>query len=235
MLAVSPPEISNRLLAALSRADLNLLQPHLKHGLLKLRQELEMPNRRIDYVYFPHAGIASVVAMQANDTQVEVGLVGYEGMTGTSVLLGSDRTPHSTYMQVAGEGHRIGALKLRHAMEVSKSLRALLLRYVQVFMVQTAHTAISNARGKLDARLARWLLMAHDRVRDESLPLTHEFLSLMLGVRRAGVTEALHSLESRKLIYTGTGKVALRNREGLERVAGDSYGMPEAEFRRLIS
>jgi CRP-like cAMP-binding protein len=102
-------------------------------------------------------------------------------------------------------------------------------------MVQTAHTAISNARGRLDARLARWLLMAHDRVRDETLPLTHEFLSLMLGVRRPGVTEALHSLERQKLIYTGTGKVAVRDRQRLERAAGSLYGMPEAEFRRLIS
>ena len=156
MLAVSPPR--NRLLAALSRADLDLLQPQLKHGSLKLRQELEWPNRRIDHVYFPDAGIASVVAVQANDTRVEVGLIGHEGMTGTSILLGSDRTPHSTYIQVAGDGQRIGALKLRQAMEASKSLRMLLLRYVQVFMVQTAHTAISNARSRLDARLARWLL-----------------------------------------------------------------------------
>jgi CRP-like cAMP-binding protein len=232
MLAVSPS--SNLLLAALSRADLGLLQPHLKHGPLKLRQDLECPNRRIDYVYFPDGGFASVVAVQANDTRVEVGLIGYEGMTGTSILLGSDRTPHSTYIQAAGQGQRIGALKLRQAMEASKSLRMLLLRYVQVFMVQTAHTAISNARGRLDARLARWILMAHDRVRDETLPLTHEFLSLMLGVRRAGVTEALHSLESQKLIYTGTGRVTLRNRKGIERIAGNSYGTPEAELRRLI-
>jgi CRP-like cAMP-binding protein len=232
MLAVSPS--SNRLLAALSRADLGLLQPHLKHGPLKLRQDLERPNRRIDYVYFPDGGFASVVAVQANDTRVEVGLIGYEGMTGTSILLGSDRTPHSTYIQAAGQGQRIRTLKLRQAMEASKSLRMLLLRYVQVFMVQTAHTAISNARGRLDARLARWILMAHDRVRDETLPLTHEFLSLMLGVRRAGVTETLHSLESQKLIYTGTGRVTLRNRKGMERTAGNSYGTPEAEFRRLI-
>jgi CRP-like cAMP-binding protein len=232
MLAVSPS--SNRLLAALSRADLGLLQPHLKYGPLKLRQDLERPNRRIDYVYFPDGGFASVVAVQANDTRVEVGLIGYEGMTGTSILLGSDRTPHSTYIQAAGQGQRIRTLKLRQAMEASKSLRMLLLRYVQVFMVQTAHTAISNARGRLDARLARWILMAHDRVRDETLPLTHEFLSLMLGVRRAGVTETLHSLESQKLIYTGTGRVTLRNRKGMERTAGNSYGTPEAEFRRLI-
>jgi CRP-like cAMP-binding protein len=232
MLAVSPS--SNLLLAALSRADLGLLQPHLKHGPLKLRQDLECPNRRIDYVYFPDGGFASVVAVQSNNTRVEVGLIGYEGMTGTSILLGSDRTPHSTYIQAAGQGQRIRTLKLRQAMEASKSLRMLLLRYVQVFMVQTAHTAISNARGRLDARLARWLLMAHDRVRDETLPLTHEFLSLMLGVRRAGVTETLHSLESQKLIYTGTGRVTLRNRKGMERAAGNSYGTPEAEFRRLI-
>src|SRR5947208_6787586 len=102
MLAESPSQTGNRLLAALSRADFALLQPDLKHEPLKLRQGLERPNRRIDYVYFPHAGIASVVAEQADDTRVEVGLIGYEGMTGTSILLGSDRTPHDTYIQVAG-------------------------------------------------------------------------------------------------------------------------------------
>jgi CRP-like cAMP-binding protein len=120
-------------------------------------------------------------------------------------------------------------------MKVSEPMRMLLLRFVQVFMVQTAHTAIANARGRLDARLARWILMAHDRVRGNTLPLTHEFLALMLGVRRAGVTEALHSLVNQKLIYTGMGKITLRDRKGLERAAGNLYGGPEAEFRRLVS
>src|SRR5436305_10414300 len=110
-------------------------------------------------------------------------------------------------MQVAGEGQRISAVELRKAMNASASLRGLFLKYVQVFMVQTAHTAIANARARLDQRLARWILMAHDRTHDERLPLTHEFLALMLGVRRPGVTEALQNLKGRKLIDTGRNQI----------------------------
>jgi CRP-like cAMP-binding protein len=163
-----------------------------------------------------------------------VSLIGWEGMTGTSVVLGNDRSPHSTYVQGEGEAQRITVPDLREAMEASRTLRTVLLRYVQVFMVQTAHTAIANARAKLDIRLARWLLMAHARVRNNKLPMTHEFLAVMLGVRRAGVTEALHSLVSQKLITTDRGVVVILDRRGIERTAGASYGTPEAEFRRLI-
>jgi CRP-like cAMP-binding protein len=103
---------------------------------------------------------------------------------------------------------------LRKAMSASQTLHSLLLKFVQVFMVQTAHTAIANARAHIDQRLARWILMAHDRMGDNTLPLTHEFLSLMLGVRRAGVTEALQSLKRQKLIENGRNKIVIRNRKG---------------------
>jgi CRP-like cAMP-binding protein len=119
-------------------------------------------------------------------------------------------------------------------MNASQTLHSLLLKYVQVFMVQTAHTAIANARVNIDKRLARWILMAHDRTRDETLPLTHEFLSLMLGVRRAGVTEALQSLKRRKLIDTARNQIVVRNRKGIEQLAQGSYGVPEREYRRLL-
>ena len=101
-------------------------------------------------------------------------------------------------------------------------------------MIQTAHTAIANARAKIDERLARWILMAHDRIGGNPLPLTHEFLALMLGVRRAGVTEALHTLKRQKLIDAERGQIVVLNRKGIERSAGESYGLPEAEYRRLI-
>ena len=114
-------------------------------------------------------------------------------------MLGTNQSPHSTYIQVAGEGQRIAANELRKAMNASQTLHSLLLKFVQVFMVQTAHTAIANARDNINRRLARWILMAYDRTGDATLPLTHEFLSLMLGVRRAGVTEALQSLKRQKL------------------------------------
>jgi CRP-like cAMP-binding protein len=155
-------------------------------------------------------------------------------MSGTAVVLGGQSSPHSTYIQAAGDGQRISAGALRKAMATSRTLHGMLLKFVQVFMVQTAHTAIANAQAKLDERLARWILMAHDRIRGSTLPLTHEFLSLMLGVRRAGVTEALQSLSRQRLIKTGRGEIVVLNRRGIERTAGNLYGVPEAEYRRLI-
>jgi CRP-like cAMP-binding protein len=225
---------SNRLLSYLSADDLQLLQRHLTPVALPLRKDLEKPNRRIEDVYFPDAGIASVIAIQTAGTRVEVGLVGCEGMTGASVVLGADSSPHATYIQVAGQGQHIKTKNLQRAMNESKSLHGLLLRYVHSFMIQTAHTAISNAKATIEQRLARWLLMADDRINNSALPLTHEFLGLMLGVRRAGVTEALHDLADRGLIEANRGQIVLLNRRGVERVAADSYGSPEAEYRRLI-
>jgi CRP-like cAMP-binding protein len=224
----------NRLLAALSPADLALVRPHLNSLVVAVRHEIERPNRRIESVYFMDAGIASVVAVQADETQVEVGLIGPEGMSGTAVVLGGDQSPHSTYIQVAGEAQWIKADQLRKAMKASGSLHALLLKYVQTFMVQTTHTAIANARAQIDRRLARWILMAQDRTGNKALPLTHEFLSLMLGVRRPGVTEALQSLKRQKLIETGRNQIVVFNRNGIEKLAGSSYGLPEKEYRRLI-
>jgi len=224
----------NRLLSVLSDGDFALLQPHLRHVALPLLYDLERPNRKIEMVYFMETGIASIVAVQSDGTRVEVGLVGREGMSGVAVVLGGAQWPHSTYIQVAGEGQRIKASELRNAQNASPSLRDLLLKFAQVFMVQTAHTAIANARAHIDQRLARWVLMAHDRTDDKTIPLTHEFLSLMLGVRRAGVTEALQILKRQKLIDTGRNQIVVRNRKGLERKAGSSYGAPEKEYRRLI-
>jgi CRP-like cAMP-binding protein len=201
---------------------------------MPLLKDMERANRRIETIYFMEAGIASVVAEQPDETKVEVGLIGSEGMSGIAVVLGGDQSPHATYIQAVGEAQQMGAKELRKAMDTSESLRSLLLKFVQVFMVQTAHTAIANARAKIDQRLARWILMAHDRVRNDTLALTHEFLALMLGVRRAGVTEALQSLKRQKLIDTGRNQILVLNRKGIERVAGNSYGVPEKEYRRLI-
>jgi CRP-like cAMP-binding protein len=224
----------NKLLGAMSAADFELLQPHLKPVDMPLLKDLERPNRRVADVYFIEAGIASVVGVQPEKTRVEVGLIGREGMSGITVVLDGERSPHATYMQVAGEGQRVSANELRKAVAASASLRRLLLRFVQTFLVQTAHTAISNSRARINQRLARWILMAHDRTRDNTLPLTHEFLSLMLSVRRAGVTEAMQSLKRHKLVESGRNKIIILNRKGIERLAGNSYGVPEKEYRRLI-
>jgi CRP-like cAMP-binding protein len=234
MAAVSTSSPRNLLLASLSSSDLSRLQTHLEPVPLPLRRDLEKPDKRVDAVYFPEGGFASVVAGHKTEAQVEVGLIGRDGMTGLTIALGNHRSPHSTYMQAAGHGQRISTGDLRKAMKESPSLRDSLLKYAQVFMIQTAHTAIANARAKLDERLARWILMADDRLDGASLPLTHEFLSLMLGVRRAGVTTALGALETQKLIQARRGTIVVLNRKGIERKAGGFYGAPEAEYRRLI-
>ena len=228
------PRSSNRLLASLATDDFDLLEPHLESVILGLRKTLERPNRRIEAAYFPEAGFASVVAVQSSGKQVEVGLIGCEGMTGLPIVFGNHRSPHATYIQAPGIGKCIPATELRKATQASLSLRDSLLKFVQAFGVQTAHTAVSNAQSRLDVRLARWLLMAHDRLGDGPLPLTHEFLSLMLGVRRPGVTEALHALREQGLISYGRGLITVEDRKGMERAAGKAYGVPEAEYRRLI-
>jgi CRP-like cAMP-binding protein len=224
---------NNQLLASLSTADFELVESSLKSVNLALRKSLEKANKRIDAVYFPESGFASVVAIQRGK-EVEVGLIGREGMTGLPIVLGNHRSPHATYMQAAGKGKCIPATDLRKATEASPSLRNSLLKYVQAFGVQTTQTAISNAQARMDIRLARWLLMAHDRIGDDTLPLTHEFLSLMLAVRRAGVTTALNLLRKNGLISYQRGEITVLDRKGLERLAGEAYGVPEAEYRRLI-
>ena len=138
-------------------------------------------------------------------------------------------------MQIGGSGRRMAAGTFVDAMKQSASLRALVLRSAQAFMIQTAHTALANGRAKLEERLARWLLMAHDRLDSDAVPLTHEFLAVMLGVRRAGVTVALHSFERRGMITTRRGQLTLVNRAAIEQVAGSFYGIPEAELKRLMT
>jgi CRP-like cAMP-binding protein len=227
------PNNSNKLLASISTNDFDLLEPHLESVTLGIRKSLEKPNKRIEAVYFPESGFASVVAVQRGK-QVEVGLIGREGMTGLPIVLGNHRSPHSTYVQAAGEGKCMPSKELRNATRSSLSLRDSLLKYVQAFGVQTTHTAISNAQSRIDVRLARWLLMAHDRIGDDTLPLTHEFLSLMLAVRRPGVMDALNALRKLGLISYQRGQIKVRDRKGIERMAGEAYGTPEAEYRRLI-
>jgi CRP-like cAMP-binding protein len=225
----------NALLARLSSKNLALLRPHLERVDLPLRQSLERRHQSIEHVYFIERGIASVVANGVGQVGVEVGLIGREGMTATALLMGSERAPHHVFMQVAGGGQRAPARALCAIVEKSASLRQTLLRFAHVLAVQTAYTALANGRNTIEERLARWLLMAQDRIESDQLPLTHEFLAIMLGVRRPGVTGALHALEARRLIRARRGVVAILNRRGLEKKSNGSYGAPEAEMARLFS
>jgi len=223
----------NKLLNTMTPADLGLLTPDLERVELPRRKPLEYPNRAFDSVYFIEHGVASVAA-RTGDIEVEVGVVGCEGVTGIAILLGTDRSPNSTYMQLSGDGQRLSVAALRAAVRKSENLHDFLLRYVQAFMTQIAGTAIANARATLDERLARWLLMAHDRVDGNSIELTHEFLAMMMGTRRPGVTESMHALSHAGLIKPERGRVTILDKNGLRERAGKFYGTAEAELKRLI-
>lgn len=224
----------NRVLTSLHNSDLALLQAHFEHVELPVRFRVETPNKPISHVYFVEHGIVSVVTTGPKRLPIEVAVVGYEGFTGVAVVLGGDRSPLDTYVQVAGDGYRIGIDELQQAISESPTLGSSLNRFSQAFMTQVAQTALANGRAKLEERLARWLLMAQDRLQSDDLPLTHEFLALMLAVRRPGVTVELSKLQVRGLLKVRRGAITIVNREGLLKIADKFYGIPEAELERLI-
>jgi CRP-like cAMP-binding protein len=224
----SRSKTSNRILSRLSRADFGLLEPHLEGVDLPVRKHLETPKKRIDQVYFMEAGFASVVANGTSKPSIEVGIIGREGMTGLAIVLGNDRASHATYIQAAGKGLRISAANLRRAIERSTTLHRPMLRYVHAFLLQTATTALANGRSTIEERLARWLLMADDRIGNE-IPLTHEFLGLMLGTHRPGVTIAVQTLEKKGFIATRRGGITLLDRKALEKRSNGTYVRPNDE------
>lgn len=225
----------NRLLAALPQRDLRQLSSVLELKALQARDVLEAPRDRIEHVYFVESGMVSVVGTTEPNHRIEVGMVGNEGMTGLGIVLGDDRSPNETIVQSAGSALRISSAALRKALKANPGLADVFLRYVHVFMTQGSQTALANGRGRLDERLARWLLMWHDRLGEDDLVITHEFLALLLGVRRPGVTVTLHELEGRGLIRSARSLVKILDREGLVKAANGFYGVPEAEYDRLIS
>ena len=227
--------VNNRLLRTLSADDFALLEPHLKRVPLEKGKVLIEPEKPIRDVVFVESGLGSVIGISPAGEMVEVGLYGFDGLVGMPVVLGTDRSPHELIMQIGGDGLQLPAEALRSAMEASRTLRELLARYIQFFLVMVAQTAISNAMHMVEERLARWLLMAHDRMADDNVPLTHEYLALMLATRRPSVTTALHVLEGSGFIRATRGNVQVRDREALEEFAGAAYGMPEAEYARLIA
>jgi CRP-like cAMP-binding protein len=223
----------NRLLATLAEADLELLRPFLETVELPVRFTLFQALRLIRYVYFLDTGFASIVAKTTTGASIEVGIVGREGMVGVPVILGQKRSPHESYMQVAGRGVRMPADELWTQTSKNWTLADCLLKFAYAFLVQVTHSALSNGRFSLEQRLARWLLMAHDRVEGNDVALTHEFLFMMLGVRRPGVTSALHSLEGQGAIRSIRGHVIVRDRKQLEQLTGGCYGQPESELAHV--
>jgi CRP-like cAMP-binding protein len=223
----SPSRHGNHVLSRLKPIDRALLQPHLEPVDLPVLMPLETGNSRIDAIYFIDSGFASVVANGPGKRTLEVGIIGREGMTGLAVVLGDDRSRNDTYIQVAGRGQRISATKLRQAIAQSVGLHQSLLRCVNAFLVQTTETALANGRSKNEERLARWLLMADDRLDHGELPLMHKLLAIMLGVQRPAVTTAIQLLERKGLIRAGRGVITIKDRKGLVKLSNGAYAPPQ--------
>jgi CRP-like cAMP-binding protein len=224
----------NGVLKGLGAEDFACMRPLLSHVELPLRRQLEGRNRSIEYAYFLESGLASTVVSAGAHQNIEVAIIGNEGMTGTALLMGSDRAALETFIQTAGFAWRISAGDLQRAIKQRPGLHMALLRYVHTLMIQMSFTALANGKYKIEERLARWLLMAADRAEGDAIHLTHEFLAIMLAARRPGVTIALNAFEKRGIVDAARGVIRIRDRGALEDAANGSYGVPEAEYQRLF-
>jgi len=231
-MAVLAKNSENRLLANMPPGAFTAVAPFLQPLSLKPRQRLEFSNRPVETAIFLERGLASVVltGMWPRRKAAEIAVIGREGMTGLALALGFDRSSYDVIIQVEGRGLGIAADELRRAMAQSPALSAWLKRYAYTFTLQVGCTALANAHGTIEERLARSLLMAQDRTDGPDLPLTHELLALMLGVRRSGVTIALHQLVTYGLIAIARGTITILDRNGLELSAHGLYGTPESLF-----
>jgi CRP-like cAMP-binding protein len=231
---ISAARPRNMLLRGLSAQDLALIRPRLEPSTLQARDVLEEVNRPIEHAYFPEESLISVMATLRDGKAIEVGMVGREGMTGAAIVLGSGEALNECRVQLEGSALRIPAAGLRELLSRSAALHAHFMRYAQVMLVQAMHTALVNSHLTVEKRLARWLLMMQDRVGEDEFDLTHEFLATMLGVRRPGVTVALHMLEGRHFIRSTRSHICIRDRAGLEEFVASGYGIPEEHYRRLF-
>jgi CRP-like cAMP-binding protein len=224
----------NRLLRALDCETVDAILDSAELVPFRRGDVLVAPNQTVSHAYFPISGICSNVALASSYNRIEAGIVGREGVVGIAAILGTGQSPHQCIAQVDGEAYRIGADRLMSLARGNPRLLSLLLRFIQVALVQAEQTALANGRFSIEKRLARWILMCHDRVDGDELNFTHELLSVMLGVRRPGVTVATHVLEGSKMIKATRGRLTVLSREKLEEAAAGSYGVPEAEYDRLI-
>lgn len=227
--------LRNRILSARPPADFEHLRPHLEQLPLRQRQVLHQPGAAIEHVHFIEEGLASVLTTMPEGDAVEVRMAGREGITGFSYVLGAHSLRQEIIVQAPGSALRMSAAIFKTAFDRSEPLRRTVLRYVNTALTMTAQTAACNRLHSIEQRCARWLLNASDRIDSNTMPMTHEFLALLLGVRRAGVTAVAGKLQSSGLIRYHRGRLTIVDRDGLERVACQCYDADRQEFDWLTA
>ena len=225
----------NSILAALPKTTLDRIIGSLDPLTLPMRYVLQKRGRPLEHVVFPLVGVASMVSMGDAGESVEVATIGFEGMIGLPLFLGGETASVEVFMQVPGDGLRMAAAVFRDHIETDRPLVRALLLYTQALLTQIAQCSACNQHHTMVGRCARWLLQTHDRVKGDQFPLTHEFLGLMLGVRRATVTETAQTLQADGLIRYFRGTITVLDRDGLEKAACVCYGLIEGEFARLTA
>ena len=226
-------KVRNRILMRLPKTDLKRLHASLESIEMPRRTSLYEPNRPFDYVYFPETGVASILTVLRDGTETEVATTGYEGIVGLQVFFGADVSAGRAFWQVPGKAFRLKVHVFRAETKRSGALADALLRYSQGFVAQLAQTVSCNRSHSIEQRAGRWLLMTQDRAGHE-FELTHEFLSHMLGVRRAGVTEVMSSLQQAGIVRYSRGVITILKRRRLEAISCECYRSVSDEFARLF-
>ncbi len=226
--------LGNRLLDQLSPRDFAGLRPHLRGVNLAVGLVVEAPDHPTGFVYFPDSGFASVITRSPEGRSLAIGMIGREGMTGHGLVLGESAPLDLTIVQAEGQGSRLDADTMDQAIAGSPSLRDHLLNHVQAFLFQVSRTMLAHATLAAQERLARWLLMAHDRVDGDQFAFGHELLAANFGLRGAGAMLALQFLQGRDLVERTGGRITILDRPGLRRVAGNSYGPAETKYDQMF-
>ena len=224
----------NRILASLPSSSYGRLLSRMEVVSFPRRQSLQEPHKPVSHVYFPRNGVASIVTRMANGNTIEVATVGNEGLVGLPVYFGDGRFPLEVFVQIPGEAVRMEADIFRKEVRADEAFAKVIRRYAQALLVQIGQSFACNRVHPIEERCARWLLMSHDRVLGDEVDLTQEFLAEMLGVRRAGVTQAAGILRRRKLIDYRRGKIRIVDRKGLEKAASECYGFIRSEHNRQL-
>jgi CRP-like cAMP-binding protein len=225
--------VRNVLLSTIPEKEFELLKPHLRHVAFTAGQNLQDPRNGIDASYFINSGLVSLVVGTKSGKSVEVGIAGYEGMTGVALAAGIRRTTSWEVTEVSGDGFRINASALEKALDSAPKLKEMANRFAALQAMQLAQTAACSRLHDVGQRLARWLLMTDDRVRQSTLSVTHDFLSMMLGTDRTSVTAAAQSLQEREIIEYSRGKLKILDRNKLENAVCECYAAI-AQFNREL-
>lgn len=226
----------NWLLAGLPQEEYARLLPNLKAVALHTGEVLYRPHEPIQYLYFPDNGcVVSLTTAMEDGSTVEVGAVGSEGLVGLSVFWGVQTSPYGAVVQIPGSAMCLNADVLKRMLSELGSLHSILLRYTHAVVVQVGQTAACNCKHTVEQRFARWLLVCHDRARSDDFPLTHEFIAEMLGVRRAGITEAAIGFQKRGWIRYNRGHLTILDKHGLEKASCECYGVVRHELESYLT